>query len=103
VTLSRGQQQAEGYVMRETMVANDESDALLPHAVARQLLLGRRESLTIAGELGVPVAAINEALLHLRDLCNRCITLLQPYSGEPRFIVMVDDWEPLKRLGWRRD
>jgi hypothetical protein len=67
--------------------------------VARQLLLGRRESLTIAGELGVPVAAVNEALLRLRDLCNGCITLLQPYAGEPRFIV-VEEWETLKRLGW---
>jgi hypothetical protein len=71
--------------------------------VVRQLLLGRRESLTIAGELGVPVALVNEALLRLRDLCNGCITLLQPYAGESRFIVVVEEWEPLKRLGWRRD
>jgi hypothetical protein len=84
-------------------VANEETDLLLPHAVARQLLLGRRESLTIAGELGVPVDAVNEALLRLRDLCDSCISLLQPYVGEPRFIVVVDDWEPLKRLGWTRD
>ena len=84
-------------------MANEESDPLLPPTVARQLLLGRRESLTIAGELGVPVAAVNEALLRLRDLCHGCISLLQPYAGEPRFIVVVDNWEPLKRLGWRQD
>ena len=58
----------------------------LPHAVARQILLGRRESLTIAGELGVPVAAVNEALLRLRSQCRGCISLHQPYAGEPRFI-----------------
>ena len=80
-----------------------ETDARLPLAVARRLMLGRRESLTIAGELGVPVAAVNEALLCLRDGCNRCITLLQPYVGEPRFIVVVDDWESLRRIGWTRD
>jgi hypothetical protein len=28
----------------------------------------------------------------LRDLCDGCITLLQPYAGEPRFIVVVDEW-----------
>ena len=85
------------------IVAKEETDPLLPHAVARQLLLGRRESLTIASELGVPVAAVNEALVRLRDLCDRCISLLQPYAGEPRFIVVVEEWEPLNRLGWRRD
>ena len=74
----------------------------LPHAVARQILLGRRESLTIAGELKLPVAAVNEALLGLQDLCHGCITLLQPYVGEPRFIVLVEEWETLKRLGWTR-
>ena len=84
-------------------MAHQETDPLLPHAVARQILLGRRESLTIAGELGVPVAAVNEALLRLRDLCNGCITLHQPYAGDPRFIVVVDEWEKLKRLGWIRD
>ena len=84
-------------------MATEETDPLLPYAVAPQLLLGRRESLTIASELGVSVAAVNDALLRLRDLCNGCITLLQPYAGEPRFIVVVEEWEPLKRLGWRQD
>ena len=84
-------------------MAAEEVDPLLPYAVVRQLLLGRRESLTIAGELGTPVAAVNDALLRLRDLCNGRITLLQPYAGEPRFIVVVEEWEPLKRLRWRQD
>ena len=84
-------------------MSNEETDLLLPRAVARQLLLGRRESLTIAGELGVPVAAVNEALLRLRDLCDGCITLHQPYAGDPRFTVVVDEWETLKRHGWTRD
>ena len=81
-------------------MANEETDPLLPLAVARQLLLGRRESMTIAGELGVSVAATNAALLRLRDLCSGCITLLQPYAGEPRFTVVVEEWEALKRMGW---
>jgi hypothetical protein len=84
-------------------VAHQETDPLLPQAVARQLLRGRRESLTIAGELGVPVAAVNEALLRLRDLCNGCLRLHQPYAGEPRFIIIVEKWAALKRLGWTRD
>jgi hypothetical protein len=88
---------------RGETVTNKELEPSLSHAVARQLLLGRRESLTIAGELGVPVAAVNEALLRLRDLCNGCMTLRQPYVGEPRFTVVVDGWEPLKRLGCTRD
>ena len=82
-------------------MATEESDSLLPHAVARQLVLGRRESLTIAGELGVSVAAVNAALFQLRHLCDGCIRLQQPYVGEPRFTVVVHNWEPLKRLGWR--
>ncbi len=58
----------------------------LPHAMARRILLGRRESLTIAGELGVPMAAVNEALLRLRSQCRGCISLHEPSAGEPRFI-----------------
>ena len=82
---------------------NKETDPLLPHAVARQLVLGRRESLTIAGELGVSVDAVNDALLQLRERCHGCIRLQQPYGGDPRFIVVVEAWEPLKRLGWKQD
>jgi hypothetical protein len=29
--------------------------------------------------------------------------LQQPYGGDPRFIVVVEEWEPLKRLAWRQD
>jgi hypothetical protein len=83
---------------RGSRVSNGETDARLLAAVARQLLLGRRESLTMAGEIGVSVTTVNEALLRLRDACHGCITLLQPYAGEPRFIVVVDDWEALKRM-----
>ena len=84
-------------------MANTELEPALPHAVARQILLGRRESLTIVGKLGVPVAAVNEALLRLRDLCDGCLRLHQPYAGEPRFMVVVEKREALKRLGWTRD
>jgi hypothetical protein len=34
----------------------------LVHAVARQILRGLRESLTIAGQIGQPVEAVNAAL-----------------------------------------
>ena len=37
----------------------------LVHAVARQLLLGLRESLTIAGQVGSPVEVVNEAVRKL--------------------------------------
>jgi hypothetical protein len=82
---------------------DQELESSLPHAVARQILLGRRESLTIAGQLNVPVAAVNVALLGLQDLCQGCITLHQPYVGEPRFMVVIEEWEALKRLGWPGD
>ena len=39
----------------------------LVHAVARQLLRGLRESLTIAGQVGHPVDAVNAALHHLQS------------------------------------
>jgi hypothetical protein len=84
-------------------VDSEETNARLPHAVARQLLLGRRESLTIASELGVSVAAVNDALLNLREMCGGGIRLQQPFAGEPRFTVVVETWEPLKRLGWRQE
>ena len=42
-------------------------DVLVPaeQAVARQILLGLRESLTIAGQLGRPVEEVNNALTSL--------------------------------------
>ena len=68
----------------------------LEQTVARQILLGWRESLTIAGQLGRPVAEVNEALLRLRDACSGCIALTRPYSGEPRVVVTVVAGESLK-------
>jgi hypothetical protein len=76
----------------------DEVLAPLAHTVAGQILLGLRESLTIAGQLGRPVVAVNEALMHLRDACDGCLTLTRPYTDDPRFVVTVVDWEALRRI-----
>jgi hypothetical protein len=69
----------------------------LIHAVARQVLRGLRESLTIAGQVGRPVAAVNAALHHLQAACDGCIVLTRPYAGESRVVVTVVAWEALKR------
>jgi len=45
----------------------DDSLILVEQAVARQILLGVRESLTIAGQVGRPVDVVNDALISLRD------------------------------------
>ena len=66
-------------------------------AVIRQLLLGQRESLSIAGQIGHPIAAVNEALYHLQTACDGCIELTRPYAGEDRLVVTVVAWETLKR------
>ena len=66
-------------------------------AVIRQLLLGQRESLSIAGQIGHPIAAVNEALYHLQTTCDGCIELTRPYAGEDRLVVTVVAWETLKR------
>jgi hypothetical protein len=68
-------------------------------AVARQILLGLRESLTIAGQLGRPVEEVNETLASLRDTCDACLALTQPYPGEPRVVVTIVDWPRLTRIG----
>jgi hypothetical protein len=68
-------------------------------AVAWQILLGLRESLTIAGQLGRPVEDVNDALASLRDACDGCFTLMRPYPGEPRVVVSIVDWQRLKRIG----
>jgi hypothetical protein len=60
-------------------------------AVARQLLLGLRESLTIASQLGSSAEAVNEALVRLRDRCGGCLALARPYADEPRIVVTVVD------------
>jgi hypothetical protein len=67
-------------------------------AVARQILLGLRESLTIAGQLGMPVEVVNATLTLLRDACDGCLVLTQPYPDEPRVVVTFVDWPRLKRI-----
>ena len=75
----------------------------LRRAVARQVLLGLRESLTIAGRLQRSVEAVNAALEQLRAECGGCIVLRRPYPDEARFTVEVLAWEALKRAaGWPR-
>jgi hypothetical protein len=68
---------------------------LLPFAFAWQILLGLRESLTIADQLGMPVEVVNDALISLRDACDGCIALTQPYQDEPRVVVTIVDWPRL--------
>jgi hypothetical protein len=70
---------------------------VLVHAVARQLLLGLRESQTIAGQVGQPVEAVNAVLHHLQAACDGCIELTRPYAGEDRLVVTVVAWGALKR------
>ena len=67
------------------------------HAVARQLLLGLRESLTIAGQVGYSVEVVNVILHRLQAECASCIVLTRPYASEPRVVVTVMGWEELKR------
>jgi hypothetical protein len=67
------------------------------YAVARQLLRGLRESLTIAGRVGQSVEAVNAALQHLQAACDGCILLTKPYVGEDRIVVTVVLWQPPKR------
>ena len=66
-------------------------------AVARQLLRGLRESLTIAGQSGYPVEAFNASLHLLQTACEGCIVLARPYAGESRVVVTITSWEALKR------
>jgi hypothetical protein len=66
-------------------------------AVARQLLRGLRESLTIAGQSGHPVEDVNAALHQLQGQCEGCIVLTRPYTGESRVVITVVAWEALKR------
>jgi hypothetical protein len=80
----------------------DDVLVLVEPAVARQLLLGLRESLTIAGQLGRPVEVVNDALTSLRDACEGCIVLTKPYPGEPRVVVTIVDWQGLRRIARTR-
>ena len=69
----------------------------LVHAVARQLLCGLQESLTIAGQVGCPVEVVNAALPHLQTACDGCLVLTRPYASEDCLVVTVLRWEALKR------
>ena len=77
----------------------DEGVVSVEQAVARQILLGLRESLTIAGQLGRPVEEVNNTLTSLRDACDGCLALTRPYPGEPRVVVTIVDWQGLRRMG----
>ena len=67
------------------------------HAVARQILRGLRESLTIASQVGHSIEAVNAVLHRLQATCDGCIVLSRPYAGEDRLVVTVVAWEALKR------
>jgi hypothetical protein len=71
-------------------------------AIARHLLLGVRESLTIASQVGRPVEAVNDALASLRDACDGCIALTRPYPDEPRVVVTIVDMVRLRRMAGAR-
>jgi hypothetical protein len=66
------------------------------HTVAHQLLLGLRESLTIAGQVGEPVECVNAALHRLQAECDGCLVLTRPYGNEPRVVISVVGWDALK-------
>jgi hypothetical protein len=80
------------------------NDVLVPaeQAVARQILLGLRESFTIAGQLGMPVEVVNDTLTLLRDACDGCLVLTQPYPDEPRVVVTIVDWPRLRHVARTR-
>ena len=75
---------------------------LVEHAVAQLILLGLRESLTIAGQLGRPVEVVNDTLTNLRDACEGCIALTRPYPAEPRVVVTIVNWQGLRRVARTR-
>ena len=79
-------------------MSDEQVEAQVIQAVARQQLLGFRESLTIAGQLGYRPEVVNAGLLRLRADCDGCILLTQPYAGEARFVVSIVAWETLKRF-----
>jgi hypothetical protein len=70
----------------------------LVQAIARHRLLGVRESLTIASQLGRPVEVVNAALASLRDACDGCLALTRPYPNEPRVVVTIVDMVRLRRM-----
>lgn len=80
----------------------DEDLVLVEQAVARRILLGLPESLTIAGQLRRPVEVVIDALTGLRDACDGCIALTWPYPDEPRVVVTIVDWPRLRRIARTR-
>jgi hypothetical protein len=74
----------------------------MEQAVARQILLGLRESLTIACQLGRPVEVVNDPLTSRRGSCDGCIALTRPYPDEPRVVVMIMDWQGLRHIARMR-
>lgn len=70
----------------------------MERAVARQLLLGLRESLSIAGQIGQPVEIVNAALARLQTACGGCIVLTRPYANEPRVVVTLAHPAALTRV-----
>ncbi len=80
----------------------DDVVVAVERAVARQILLGLRESLTIAGQLGRPVEDVNDTLTSLRDACEGCLALTRPYPNEPRVVVPIVDWPRLRRIARAR-
>jgi hypothetical protein len=80
----------------------DEVVVSVEQAVARQILLGLRESLTIAGQLGRPAEDVNAALTSIRDAGDGCIALMRPYPSEPRVVVTIVDWPRLRRIARTR-
>jgi hypothetical protein len=67
-------------------------------AIARQILLGARESVTIASRLGRPAAVVNAALLPLRARCGGCIAVTQPLQSEARFTIALISRAALAQL-----
>lgn len=70
----------------------------MERAVARQLLLGLRESLSIAGRIRQPVEAVNAALARIQTGCGGCIILTRPCADEPRVVVTVAHPAVLNRI-----
>ena len=67
--------------------------ASLARLIVRHLRHGLRESLTIAGQIGHPVEAVNAALHEFQAACDGCIVLARPYASEARIVVTVVAWE----------
>jgi hypothetical protein len=67
-------------------------------ALMRALRHGLRETLTLASQLRLPVAQINQELTRWQAACPACLELSQPYPDEPRLVITVQDWTALQQL-----